>query len=171
MSIRNIDLSDSLVNGVIDTVTDFNQRYRTRGNKFDNSIVDQKKRRKMHISSDWSTPIQSKPLLPLQNSKVETIKSPCPLTLTFAFTIHKTKRKTTEKIVFSLDGPNRPGHALFVLSRSKRHEWIEFYKCTTINEKIKNSNVYDWIYNFRRFRCLYFFWKFLIFTNDHWNVI
>lgn len=161
MSIRNIDLSGSLVDGVIDTVNDFNQRYRTRGNKFDNSIVDQKKRRKMHISSDWSTPIQrEQPTFTITKQLGWNNKKSVSSYSNFALTIHKTKRKTTEKIVFSLDGPNRHGHALFALGRSKRHEWIEFYKSTTINEKIKNSNAYDWIYNFRRFRWLYFFENF-----------
>lgn len=52
----------------------------------------------------------NKTLLQLKNSKVEPIKSPFSLTLTFASTIHKTKGITTEKIVVSSDGPYRPGY-------------------------------------------------------------
>ena len=146
MLIRNVDLSDSLVNGVIGTVTGFirdakQDEIKFILVKFDDPYVGQQRRRKMHISSDGSTPIQREQVTFTikKNSKVEQIKTQFPLSLAFACTIHKTQGITTEKIVVSFDGPYRPGQAYVALSRNKNMNGLHLTSFD--KKKIKTSSM------------------------------
>ncbi|XP_062607978.1 uncharacterized protein LOC134269784, partial [Saccostrea cucullata] len=122
MLIRNVDLSDSLVNGVMGTVTGFIKDTKIDEVKFilvkfDDPLVGKQRRKNFKMSFGDSTPIEREQTIFTtgKHNNVEHLKTQFPLNLSFACTIHKTQGMTTDKIVISFDGPYRPGQAYVAL--------------------------------------------------------
>lgn len=119
MLIRNIDVSDGLVNGVIGTITEFqkesNGDLKSINILFDNQIVGQKS----GIRKDESFVVQihrSEEEMKTATNKTF-IRHQFPLRLSWACTAHKVQGLTTSEIVVDLNRVFSPGQAYVALSR------------------------------------------------------
>ena len=124
MLIRNIDLSDCLVNGVMGTVTGSIEN-KSKAHKiqsvlvnFDDPKVGANKRKLSKLNFKGSTPIEREQVFCCvgKSSSIEKTKSQFPLNLSFACTSHKTQRIVVDVIVVSFDGAYRPGQAYVALN-------------------------------------------------------
>lgn len=119
MLIRNIDVSDGLVNGVIGTITEFQEEsngdLKSINVLFDNQIVG----KKSGIRKDESFVVQihrSEEEMKTATNKTF-IRHQFPLRLAWACTAHKVQGLTTTEIVVDLNRVFSPGQAYVALSR------------------------------------------------------
>ena len=131
MLIRNIDISDGLVNGSQGQIVTFVKSGKgdtlAVGVKFDNPNVGQETRKKSPYMLELQSYENTTPILRSEttftvsrkNKNLTVSRYQFPLKLAWACTIHKVQGLTVDKIVVSFEGRFGPGQAYVALSRAK----------------------------------------------------